>query len=178
MMKIKIIISFLVVLAILTSCKKELAKAPKRLIDKDKMVNIIYDLSLLGAIKNQNAIFLDSFKGSANQYIYKKYKIDSIQFAQSNIFYAADVTEYKKMYDAVKMRLDKEKVGAEVAVKNQKKKADLLEKKKKALKVKREADSIKKAKLKNTKEVEVLKKKVKTLNKNKISIDKEKKKVL
>lgn len=142
----KKILLFLVVLVLFTSCKKELAKKPDRLIEKDEMVNIMYDLSLLGAMRSQNPVMMDSFKNNSNQYIYKKYKIDSIQFAQSNIYYAADVKEYKKMYEQVKSRLAKDKSLTEVAIKADKKKALLLEKKNKKLKLKKEADSIKKAK--------------------------------
>jgi len=161
----KKILPFLFVLAIFASCKKELAKKPERLIEKDKMVNIMYDLSLLGAMRSQNAVLLDSFKNNSNEYIYKKYKIDSIQFAQSNIYYAADFKEYKKMYEQVKLRLEKNKTLAEAAVKAEKKKTILLEKKNKKLKEKKVNDSIKKvndskkaAKLKMAREIDSLKK--------------------
>lgn len=142
----KKILPFLAILVLFASCKKELAKKPDRLIEKDKMVNIMYDLSLLGAMRNQNSVLLDSFKNNSNEYIYKKYKIDSVQFAQSNIYYAADYKEYKKMYEQVKSRLKKDKSLTEVAVKVEKKKALLLEKKNKKLKAKKVNDSIKKAK--------------------------------
>ncbi|MBP6758292.1 MAG: DUF4296 domain-containing protein [Flavobacterium sp.] len=145
-MKKKVIIPFLIILAVFASCKKELAKEPKQLIEKDKMVNIMYDLSLLGAMRSQNAVLMDSFKNNSNEYIYKKYKIDSVQFAQSNIYYAADYKEYKKMYEQVKSRLAKDKTLTEAAIKVEKKKALLLEKKNKKLKLKKEADSTKKAK--------------------------------
>lgn len=161
----KKILPFLVVLAIFISCKKELAKEPKHLVEKEKMVDIMYDLSLLGAMRSQNAVFLDSFKNNSNEYIYKKYKIDSIQFAQSNIYYAADFKEYKKMYEQVKLRLEKNKKLAEAAVKAEKKKTALLEKKNKKLKEKKVNDSIKKvndskkaAKLKMAREMDSLKK--------------------
>ncbi len=157
-MKKKIIIPFLIILAVFVSCKKELAKEPKHLIEKEKMVDIMYDLSLLGAMRNQNSVLLDSFKNNSNEYIYKKYKIDSIQFAQSNIYYAADYKEYKKMYEQVKTRLDKNISLTESLVAAEKKKVLLLEKKNKKLKVKKKNDSIKKAKLKMAKEIDSLKK--------------------
>lgn len=139
---------FLVGLLILVSCKKELAKAPEHLIEKDKMVDVMYDLALLGAIRNQNPVLLDSFKSTPNEYIYKKYKIDSAQFVQSNIYYAADFKEYKKMYEQVKLRLENDKKLTEATIKNEKKKADLLKKKKQQSMSQKEKDSIKKAKLK------------------------------
>jgi hypothetical protein len=146
-MKTKIIVPFLVFLTILASCEKEIAKEPSNLVEKDKMVDIMYDLLILESIRVQNPSSLDSFKINSNDYIYKKYKIDSIQFAQSNIYYAADYKEYKKMFEQLKTRLDKNKTVTEAAIKVEKKKALLLEKAKKKLEAKRVADSIKKVKL-------------------------------
>ena len=159
-MEIKKILLFLVVLSMLLSCKKELVKTPNHLIEKDKMVNIMYDLALLEAIKIQNPSSLDSFKINSNEYIFKKYKIDSLQFAQNNIYYAADYKEYKKMFEKIKSRLDKNKISVENSIKDKKKKEDLLKKQKQKLKIKREADSIKKVKLelKSKKETDSIKK--------------------
>ena len=154
----KKILPFLIVLSIFASCKKEVVKTPENLIEKEKMVNIMYDLSILEAIKIQNPSSLDTFEINSSKYIYKKHKIDSAQFAQNNIYYAADYKEYKKMYDQVKMRLEKNKSLTEAAINVEKKKAVLLEKKNKKLKIKKVSDSIKKAKLKRAKEIDSLKK--------------------
>lgn len=156
----KKILPFLIVLSILISCKKEIIKTPNHLIEKEKMVNIMYDLSLLESIKIQNPTSLDTFNINPNNYIFKKYKIDSIQFAQSNIYYAADYKGYKLMFEKIKARLDKNKSQVESLIKSQKKKDILLKKKKEKLKLKREADSIKKLKkeLKTAKEADSIKK--------------------
>lgn len=89
------------------SCNKNSIEKPDSLIAKDKMIDILYDISLLEAIKNQNINGGISSK-AANDYIYKKYKIDSIQFVKSNKYYASNIDEYKKMFDEVKARLTKE----------------------------------------------------------------------
>ena len=155
----KKILLFLIVLSILTSCKKEVVKTPENLIGKEEMVNIMYDLSILEAIKIQNPSSLDTFKINSSKYIYKKHKIDSAQFAQNNIYYAADYKGYKKMFEQVKSRLDKNVIAVETLIKNKKKKDLLLEKAKKKLKLKKEADSIKKAKeVKIKKEADSIKK--------------------
>jgi len=156
----KKILAFFLVVVIFAGCQKELVKEPKRLIDKEKMVDIIYDLSLLDGMKVQDPTLVDSLKISPNQYLYKKYKIDSVQFAQSNIYYAADSKEYEKMYNQVKARLEKNKVEITAAVKAKAKKDSLVEVRKKKLKLKKEADSIKKVKkeLKAKKEADSIKK--------------------
>lgn len=171
----KKILPFLVVIIFFIGCKKDLAEKPKNLIEKEKMVDVMYDLSLLSAMRSQNLVLMDSFKNNSNEYIYKKYKIDSIQFAQSNIYYAKDYKGYKAMYDQVKLRLDNDKKKIEIAVKADKKKAVLLEKKNKEKKEKQKTDSIKKAKVKMNKEIDSLKKVVVESKRVKDSIKKGKK---
>jgi hypothetical protein len=87
------------------SCNDNVVKEPKLLIDRDVMVTIMYDISILDASKYQSSTSPEFKEINANQYILKKYKIDSIQFAQSNVFYASDYKEYKKMLEQVKNRL-------------------------------------------------------------------------
>jgi len=96
----------MVLLLVFVSCNNAIEK-PKNLIEKDKMIDILYDISLLEAIKTQN-INGGIKNKDANQYIYKKYSIDSTQLAQSNKYYASDVEEYKKMFEEVKTRLEEE----------------------------------------------------------------------
>lgn len=123
----------LVVLLVLVSCKEEVVKKPNRLIEKDVMVNIMYDLSLLEAIKYQSPAILDSNKISPKQYIYKKYKVDSLQFAQSNVYYASDYEEYKNMFEQMTKRLDQKKLAVEALIKAEKKKKKEAKKTKSAL---------------------------------------------
>ncbi|MCF6131168.1 DUF4296 domain-containing protein [Flavobacterium wongokense] len=88
-------------------CNSNSVEKPDNLIGKDKMIDILYDISLLEAVKNQNLNGGISSK-VANEYIYKKYKIDSVQFVKSNKYYASNIDDYKKMFDKVKERLTKE----------------------------------------------------------------------
>ncbi|MFB0909803.1 MAG: DUF4296 domain-containing protein [Flavobacterium sp.] len=92
------------------SCKENAVDKPSKLIAEDKMIDVMYDLSILDAIKYQNPASLETYKVSPSQYIYKKYKIDSAQFAQSNIYYASNYTDYKEMYDEVIKRIDAKKI--------------------------------------------------------------------
>lgn len=93
-------------IALFFGCNTSVEK-PKNLIDKDKMIAILYDISLLEAIKTQNINGGLTVK-TANDYIYKKYNIDSIQFLKSNKYYASDLEDYKKMFEKIKERLNKE----------------------------------------------------------------------
>ena len=111
------------VLFLSVSCKKELVKKPAKLIEKEKMMNIIYDLTLLEAIKYQQPLSLDSVESNPKKFIFKKYKVDSLQFAKSNIYYASDYDGYKEMYDVINARLEKEKKNNELKLKAEEKKA-------------------------------------------------------
>lgn len=126
MKKIIIIIS---VLFFAVGCKKELVKKPERLVERGKMMDIMYDLSLLEAIKYQNPMSLDSFDTNPTRFVLKKYKVDSLQFVKSNMYYAADYNDYKVMFDEVAARLVKNEKELDSLVKLEKKKKQLLKKK-------------------------------------------------
>lgn len=158
----KKLVFFLVLLVILSSCNKDLVEKPDNLIEKGVMIDIMYDMALLDALKYQDPNSLYTNDVNPKTYIYKKYKIDSLQFVKSNAYYAADYREYKTMYDALGDRLKKEKASVDLVIKKEQKKAVALKKakakkrqdsiikvkKEKELKLKKEKDSILKAKKK------------------------------
>ena len=119
---------FFILISLILSCKEEVVKKPENLIEKEIMVDVMYDLALLEAIKYQSPNAIETHKINPDEYIYKKYKIDSAQFVQSNMYYASDYKEYKKMYDQINSRLVKNKSLLEEAIKNEKDKALLLKK--------------------------------------------------
>lgn len=109
-------------ITLFVSCKEEVVNKPERLIEKDVMVDIMYDLSILEAIKYQNPTSLDTFKINPRDFIYKKYKIDSLQFAKSNVYYASDYEDYKLMFEQITKRLDANKKSTDSLVNLKKKK--------------------------------------------------------
>jgi hypothetical protein len=138
-------------LAILTffGCKDDLVKKPKHFIERAQMVNIMYDLSLLEAVKYQNPAVLDSNQIRPKQFIYKKYKIDSLQLAQNNLYYASDYKAYKIMFDEVVKRVELNKKKAKTKIKQDEKKnkirlAKLKKKKQKVVKAKDSLQTIRK----------------------------------
>src|SRR6187402_987680 len=131
----KKIVSLFALVALLISCDKELVKKPANLIDKKVMGDILYDMSILEAAKYQGSDSLYAYGINPKTYIYKKYKIDSLRFAKSTAYYAADYREYKKMYDNLNNRLKKEKTALDLIIKNKEKKKAAALKKAKAKKV-------------------------------------------
>jgi len=121
----------LLVLFLVVSCKKQLVKEPKRLIEKEKMVDIMYDLSLLEALRYQNPASIDSMDADPTKFVFKKYKVDSLQFSQSNKYYAADYETYKEIFDSINVRIEKQKKIADSLIKIEDKKAAKKNKKSK-----------------------------------------------
>lgn len=112
-------IMILLPILLLFACQNAVVEKPSNLIEKGKMEEVLYDISLLEAIKTQNIDGGITSK-KINEYIYKKYKIDSIQLMKSNKYYASDIAAYKKMYQNIKERLETEnkKLGGETSVDN------------------------------------------------------------
>jgi hypothetical protein len=138
------------------SCKEDAVDKPIDLIDKDKMIDVMYDLSILDAIKYQNPTSLETYKINPSQYIFKKYKVDSAQFAQSNIYYASNYRDYKEMYDELIKRIESKKIVLDSLV--------MREDKKKA---KLQADSLKRIKVTPIKKDSLLLRKSKLIKKRK-----------
>lgn len=164
----KKIISLLFFTALLFSCNKDLVDKPDNLIDKKVMGDILYDMAILDALKYQDPNLLYSKGINPKTFIYKKYKIDSLQFVKSTAYYASDYREYKKMYDQLNDRLNKDKKALESIIKKEEKKAAALKK----AKEKKVKDSI--AKAKKQKELK-LKKEKDSVAKKKLIIDSKKK---
>ncbi|SHI45782.1 DUF4296 domain-containing protein [Flavobacterium terrae] len=104
---IVLLISFIFLLGSCT-VKNEIQK-PEKLIEKEVMENILYDLALLQALKGYNPQELKKNSINPKSYIYQKYKIDSMQFIENNKYYSSKIEEYKLMYEHIISRIEKEK---------------------------------------------------------------------
>lgn len=111
------------VLFLSASCEKAIVQPPAQLVEKGKMIDIMYDLALLEAMRYQNPASLDSIDISSKKFVLKKYKVDSLQFAKSNMYYAADYANYKEMFDEIAKRLEKNQKVVDSALKIEEKKA-------------------------------------------------------
>lgn len=120
---------FLLLIALLFSCAKKLVEKPDNLIDKEKMVEILNDMAILTAAKSTNISILRNNSIEPMQFIYEKHGVDSIQFVESNFYYASLPIEYEAIYTAVEARLEKDKERIEEkknrndSIKNMKRKA-------------------------------------------------------
>ena len=79
---------------------------PEGLIDEAQMEEILMDLALVNAARGFNPQMLIRNRVEPEKYIYDKYGIDSLQFAQSTIYYGAQVEKYRTFLTTVQHRLD------------------------------------------------------------------------
>lgn len=114
MKKVAVFVSLIFLFASCT-VKNEIKK-PEKLIEKDVMENILYDLALLQALKGYSPLELQKNSVNPKSYIYQKYKIDSIQFVENNKYYSSDIEEYKLMYERIITRIEKEKKDVDAKI--------------------------------------------------------------
>ncbi|GAA0738527.1 MULTISPECIES: DUF4296 domain-containing protein [Gaetbulibacter] len=106
----KKIVTLVCIIALFLGCDKtQKPKKPSNLIPKDKMEQVLYDTYLMNAAKGIKKQQLENYGINPEGYIFKKYSIDSLQFALSNEYYAYDSKDYAEMIESVKERLSKEK---------------------------------------------------------------------
>lgn len=93
---------FFCVTLLLSACygNKKPSK-PENLISKKDMVNILMDIKIMASAAGNNKAILDENGIYQEDYIYKKYNIDSLQFALSNEYYSYYMVEYESIYAKV-----------------------------------------------------------------------------
>lgn len=101
---------YVIIAIVLVGCSgMDRPKKPDNLIAKEKMTEIMYDLYVLNAAKGVNRKLLELNGIMPLDYVYTKYKIDSLQFAQSNTYYAYDTEAYAAIIEKVRANLEKNK---------------------------------------------------------------------
>ena len=79
--------------------------ASDNLISEDKMIEILYDMSLISVSKGINKRIIENNGMKPKKYILKKHNIDSIQFVASNEYYSKDLETYLSIYEEVLKKL-------------------------------------------------------------------------
>ncbi len=113
MKKIVVIVVFFIALA----CNNSVIEKPKNLIEEEQLENIIYDLSLLEAVKTLP--FASAFEVPvAKDFLKKKYKLDSLTYVQNIQYYTSDFKKFRRLNDRVKKRLEAEENKYKVVAPN------------------------------------------------------------
>ncbi|MHA7942766.1 DUF4296 domain-containing protein [Formosa sp. 3Alg 14/1] len=102
------LIGLFFVLVSVTACHQvNKPEPPEDLIPKDKMVNIIIDMSLLTSSRGVDRHVLEKNNISLETLIYDKYNIDSLQLVKSSEYYSYYMKEYEGIYQIVNDSLTK-----------------------------------------------------------------------
>ncbi len=99
---------FLFVALFVACCSKKPVPKPDNLLDEETMVDIIYDVSILQATDGSMPQKLTESNIKMDQYIFEKYKIDSVTYRQNQLYYAGNARKYKKIYKKVLERLEEQ----------------------------------------------------------------------
>lgn len=78
---------------------------PADLIPKEMIIDIYTDSYLMNSARSINLKIITDNGINLDSTIYKKYNIDSLQFAKSNAWYSADLNEYLSIFEEVQERL-------------------------------------------------------------------------
>jgi len=99
----------LLLIIFLTSCGEKLLDKPEDLIAKDKMINILKDMTILNSARNLSVTVLHDYKIEPTTFVFSKYGVDSLQFVTSDRYYASLPNEYEAMYKEIEKQLEEEK---------------------------------------------------------------------
>ncbi|RNL83408.1 DUF4296 domain-containing protein [Sinomicrobium pectinilyticum] len=114
-MKPRHIFIFTIMLLSVASCKKRSVEKPENLIPKSQMTEILLDVALVNAARGIGMDVLKENKVIPDTYIYQKHQVDSLQFAESNTYYASKPAEYAAMYKEVEKKLKEMKEAQDKA---------------------------------------------------------------
>lgn len=104
---IKRFLIYLSVILLVAACGFGGPEKPKNLISKKDMVNILIDARLLSSATSGSKDIMEERGLKLDSYVFEKHGIDSLQFAESNAYYAYYMKDYEEIYNEVTDSLDR-----------------------------------------------------------------------
>ena len=137
----KIIYLFLAI-GIVSCTSNTIYKKPKDLIPKDSMVMLMQEMYVAASARNVKNKELQT-KVNYMPLVYDKFKIDSLRFASSNLYYTSKIEIYNEIVEQVKNNLDtlKKQYELKLKIKDSLKREEKMRNKPKKLK-KEDGDSL------------------------------------
>ena len=99
---------FLCVFLLASCTSNTIFKAPKDLIPRDSMSLLIQEMMIASAAKNIKNINLEK-KINYMPFVYDVFKIDSVRFQSSNLYYMSKIDLYQEIFTDAKNTLQKKK---------------------------------------------------------------------
>tara|TARA_B100000768_G_scaffold181992_1_gene208135 strand:+ start:398 stop:781 length:384 start_codon:yes stop_codon:yes gene_type:complete len=96
---------FVLTFFLFLSCSNVEKNKPENLMSEDQMVNFLFDINIINssrAFKNRSELNYYNIKDSL---LFKKHKIDSMKFSNSNFYYASNPKIYLKIYSKLEKKL-------------------------------------------------------------------------
>ncbi|TQD38567.1 DUF4296 domain-containing protein [Haloflavibacter putidus] len=116
----KKVVFTVLVLGLFAACQSvEKTEKPENLIPEDKMIEVLTDLAKLDASRSYNETSFSKRDVKIKKLIYAKYGIDSTQFAKSSNYYAEDFNVNQRLYDSVRVRLERDKARVDALIKKE-----------------------------------------------------------
>lgn len=109
----------MVTVVFLVSCSQTLVEKPENLIPEETMTEIYYEVALLNAAKGTSSVILENNEVDPQAYLYTKFGIDSLQFAQNSVYYASKPDIHLRMFQEVEKKLNALKEKTEAAFKKE-----------------------------------------------------------
>lgn len=94
-----------ILMLFLFACKENVNYIkPENLISKSQMTDMLFDMHLVVGTSNVKNLNLEKNRNYMSL-VYEKYGVDSIQFAESNLYYTAQIQEYEEIFEEVQRRM-------------------------------------------------------------------------
>lgn len=100
-------IIFLVSFFIIVSCKTNNNHQFENLMTEDEMVNFLLDVNIINSSRAFRNISKVNYYNIKDSLLFKKHKIDSIIFSQSNSYYSSNPKLYINIYSKLEKKLKK-----------------------------------------------------------------------
>ena len=100
-------IIFFVSFFIFVSCKTNNNHQLENLMTEDEMVNFLLDVNIINSSRAFRNISEVNYYNIKDSLLFKKHKIDSIIFSQSNFYYSSNPKLYINIYSKLEKKLKK-----------------------------------------------------------------------
>lgn len=94
---------------LLWACSNDFLEPPKKLLSEKQMESILYDFATLNAMSSSYKPMLEERGVVPSKIIFEWYGIDSLEFAENDLYYASKPKEYLAIYKKVLDRMTADK---------------------------------------------------------------------
>ena len=98
---------FFILILFCFSCNESKSDIPKNLMSEEQMVEFLFDVNLINSSRAFRNISKVNYYNINDSLLFKKHKIDSLIFSQSNFYYSSNPKLYLNIYSKLEKKLKK-----------------------------------------------------------------------